>query len=100
MSKRWLNLQSHAYAAKKESNSPRSACWTLAVLFRIQPHKAAVTGEITVAVVEVMPESASLFVDSISEGDESAEGEWMSRLDEAPREINDMDEPDTDAKKP
>ena len=52
------------------------------------------------AVVEVMPESASLFVDSISEGDESAEGEWMSRLDEAPREISDMDEPESDAKKP
>ena len=55
--------------------------------------------DVAVAVVDVLPESASLFVDSISEGDESAEGEWMSRFDEAPREISDMDEPESDAKK-
>jgi len=48
--------------------------------------------DVAAAIVDVVPESASLFVDSISAGDESQEGEWMSRLDEAPREINALDE--------
>jgi len=48
--------------------------------------------DVAVAVVDAIPESASLFVDSISQGEESKEGEWMSSLDEAPKDINGMDE--------
>jgi len=55
--------------------------------------------DVAAAVVDVIPESASLFVDSISKGEESKEGEWVSRLDEAPRDINEMDEHQVDPKK-
>lgn len=46
------------------------------------------TSEVAAAVVDVVPESASLLVDNISAGKESEEGEWMSRLDEAPKSID------------
>jgi MFS family permease len=48
--------------------------------------------DVAAAVVDTIPESASLFVDSISKGEESKEGEWVSSLDEAPRDINEMNE--------
>ena len=54
--------------------------------------------DVAAAAVDVVPESASLFVDSISEGDESKEGEWMSRLDEAPRDLNEVEESQNDVK--
>lgn len=39
---------------------------------------------VAVAVVEVIPESASDVVDAISKGDESREGEWVDSVDERP----------------
>ena len=39
---------------------------------------------VAVAVVEAVPESASEVVDAISQGDESAEGEWINSVDHKP----------------
>ena len=41
--------------------------------------------DVAVAVVEVIPESASLVVDAISEGDESIDEEWMTSLQNKPQ---------------
>ncbi len=46
--------------------------------------------EVAAAVVDVVPDSASLLVDNMSVGKESEEGEWMSRLDQAPKEIDEL----------
>jgi hypothetical protein len=55
------------------------------------------TTEVAAAVVEAMPDSASLLVDNISAGKESKEGEWMSALDDAPKYLSET-ESDTSEK--
>jgi tetratricopeptide (TPR) repeat protein len=58
------------------------------------------TTEVAAAVVEMIPESASLLLDNISAGEESREGEWMTMLEDAPQEIpmGEMDVDDGSAK--
>lgn len=41
--------------------------------------------DVAVAVVEVIPESASSLVDAMSEGDESVDKEWMTSMNDKPR---------------
>ncbi|EPJ45775.1 MAG: major facilitator family transporter [Osedax symbiont Rs1] len=48
------------------------------------------TTDVAAAVVEAIPESASLLLDNISAGKESEEGEWVTMLTQAPKEIADL----------
>ena len=49
------------------------------------------TSDVAAAVVEAFPDSASVLLDNISEGAESIEGEWVTMLDDAPKEIANLE---------
>jgi MFS family permease len=49
------------------------------------------TSDVAAAVVDAFPDSASLLLDNISEGAQSIEGEWVSMLDDAPKEIANLE---------
>ena len=73
--------------AHQEAINTDLAIDVVARLSEVAPENAT---EVAAAVVDVVPDSASLLVDNMSAGKESEEGEWMSRLDQAPKEIDEL----------
>ncbi|MEH6446456.1 MAG: MFS transporter, partial [Oceanospirillaceae bacterium] len=47
--------------------------------------------DVAAAVVDILPDSASIMMDNISEGKESTEGEWVSSIDEGPKSYEEFE---------